>query len=212
VFHLLPSGQAVLGEPPLREVPKAKASATRERATIDPAEVFEGVGSKLAKIKLPDAKTLGVVAIVLLVVAAGYWLFSRESIETRSARIGTAIGKGDVQTIVDLSLPGTEIEAMKWAYDVVRQFGELKLSLGGQEPGMKVQVQQDTQGSAAHALVVFSAEGGRRGGTIPQVDLQAPNPANANKSVEMVLYWSPDIWGAWRLDAKRTLEAGKSAG
>src|SRR5262249_17275110 len=207
VFHLTPGGQAVLGEPPPpKEAPKVRSP--REQVEVD-LSALEGLGQKLAKLKLPDVKTMAVVGVVLLVVAGIGWLLSRESLETRSNRVATAISKGDVETIVALALPGTEMEAMKWAVDTIKQHTELKISLGMQEPAKSVQVQSNTQGSSAQALVQFKAEAGRRGGALPPEDLQAvPSLGNAKKSLELILHWAPDTWGNWRLDAKRTAEVG----
>src|SRR5262249_55263846 len=160
-----------------------------------------------AKIKLPNLKTLGIVGGVLLLLAGFAWLFSRQSVETRSQLLATAISKGDMQTIVDLSLPGTEMEALKWAVDIIKQYGDLKLSLGGQDPGMKVQVQSNIQGSASQALVIFAREGARSAGAIPVEELQPmPTLSTPKKSLELVLFWTADTWGNWRLDAKRTAE------
>jgi hypothetical protein len=209
VFHLLPSGQAVLGEPPPPPKSTTKERAPREGIEFD-ISALEGLGQKLKKLKLPDATTLGIVGGVLLLVAAGFWLFSRQSVETRTQLLATAITKGDMQTIVDLALPGTEMEALKWSVDIVKQYGDLKLSLGGQDPSMKVQVQSNNQGSAAQALVVFSREGARSAGTIPVEELQpVPNLASTKKSLDVMLFWTADTWRNWRLDAKRTAEAFK---
>src|SRR5438105_3804085 len=67
VFHLTPGGHAVLGEPP---PPKetVRERAPRERIEFD-VSALEGLGQKLAKIRLPDIKTLGVVGLVLLITA-----------------------------------------------------------------------------------------------------------------------------------------------
>jgi hypothetical protein len=206
VFHLTPSGHAVVGEPPPpKEAPRPRTP--REQVEFD-LSALEGLGQKLAKLKLPDVKTIAIVSLVLLVVGGIGWLLSRESIETRSQRVALAISKGDVETIVNLALPGTEMEAMKWAVESIKEHTELKVSLGMQDPAMTVQVQSNTQGSSAQALVQYKAEGGRRAGSIPTEDLQAvPSLSNAKKSIELILHWTPDTWGNWRLDAKRTSEA-----
>ncbi len=199
----------MLGEPPPpKEAPKARAP--RDRVELD-FSGLEGLGQKLSKLKLPDIKILGVASVVLLLVAGIGWMLSRESLETRSQRVAKAISKGDVETVVGLALPGTEMEAMKWTVDTIKQHTELKLSMGMQEPAMTVQVQSNTQGSSAQALVQYKAEGGRRGSALPTEELQAlPSLADAKKSLELILYWAPDTWGNWRLDAKKTAEASTS--
>src|SRR5262245_24522256 len=117
VFHLTPTGSAVLGEPP---PPKdaLRERAPRERIELDPADLLEGVSRKLSRIKLPDAKILGITGVVLLLVAGCAWLFARPSVEQRTQALATALGKGDLETVVGLSLPGTEMDAIKWSGDI----------------------------------------------------------------------------------------------
>jgi hypothetical protein len=206
VFHLTPGGHAVIGEPPPpKEAPKERTP--RERIEFD-VSTLEGLGQKLAKIKLPDAKTIGIVGLVLLITAGVAWLLSRESVETRSNQVANAINKGEVGVVIGLALPGMETDAIKWFADIYKQYADLKVSMGGQDPAMSVQVQSNTQGSSAQALVVFSRTSSRRAGSIPTEELQpVPTLANAKNSIEVVLFWTPDTWGNWRLDAKRTAEA-----
>jgi hypothetical protein len=175
---------------------------------IDPADFFEGIGQKLSKFKLPDLKTLGIAGAVLLVVAGLAWLFSRQSLETRCQVMADAIAKGDMQTIVGLSLPGTELDAIKWSADINKEYSDLKLRMGGVDPGVKIQIQHNSGGTTAQALVVFTREGGRRSGQIPIEDLPPiPTRANVKQSLETVLHWSLDTWGNWRLDARKTSES-----
>src|SRR5947208_1660602 len=110
VFHLTPGGQAVPGEPPPSKE-ASKERAPRERIEFD-ASALEGLGQKLAKIRLPDAKILGVVGLVLLITAGVAWLLSRESVETRSRQIANAISKGEVGVVIGLAVPGTENDAI----------------------------------------------------------------------------------------------------
>ncbi len=108
---------------------------------------------------------------------------------------------------MEMSLPETVGQAMSWGNDIYSQYADLKISMGGRDPGVQIQVQDNSQGSTAQALVVFSREGGHREGRIVMPDLDAPKPTRSAKdSIEIVLFWAPDTWGTWRLDAKRTAE------
>ena len=205
VFHLTPSGQAVIGEPPApKSVPKERAA--RERIEFD-TSALEGLGKNLSKIRLPDPKILGGIAIVLAIVGILSWIFSRESVETRSKILATAIAKGDIGTIMEMSMPETVGQAMSWGNEVYGHYADLKISMGGRDPGLKIQVQNSSEGNSAQALVVFSKEGSTREGRLMTPDLEAPKPTRRSKdSIEIVLFWTPDTWGTWRLDAKRTAE------
>jgi hypothetical protein len=207
VFHLTPSGQAVIGEPPPpKNAPKERERASRERIEFDTSSL-EGFGKALAKIRMPDPKILGVVAAVLAVIGLLYWVFSRESVETRSRRLATAIARGDVGTIMELATPDSVGQAMSWGNEIYGQYAELKISMGGRDPGVQIQVQSSADGNTAQALVVFSREGAHREGRIVTPDLEPPKASKSGKgTIEIVLFWTPDTWGAWRLDAKRTSE------
>jgi hypothetical protein len=206
VFHLTAGGHAVIGEPPPpKEAPRERAP--RERIEFD-VSAFEDLGKKLGKLKLPDVKTLAIAGLVLLITAGVGWMLSRESLEKRVQKVATAINKGDMETVVNLALPGTEMQAMTWAVDLIKRHADLKISMGGQDPAMDVQVQSNTQGGSAQALLRFSRATQRTAGALPPEELQPnPSPANDKNSIEVVLFWTPDTWGNWRLDAKRTAEA-----
>jgi hypothetical protein len=207
VFHLTPSGQAVIGEPPARkDMPKVRAARERERIEFDTSSL-EGLGKKLAQIRLPDPKILAVVAVVLALTGLCYWIFSQESVEKRSQNLAAAIARGDIGKIMEMSLPETVGEAMKWGNDIYSQYADLKISMGGRDPAMQIQVQNNSEGNSAQALVVFSKGAPRLESRAVAPDLEPPKPSKSGKdTIEIVLYWAPDTWGTWRLDAKRTAE------
>lgn len=207
VFHLSSSRQAIIGEPPApKDVPKARAPRERESIAIE-VPGLEGLGQKLGKIKLPDAKLVGVTAGVLLVVAFFWWLFSKQSVEQRSDRLATAIRKLDMDAAVALAMPGTEMEAMKWVGDVYKQYVNLKLAIGNLEPGVQIKVNYNSDGSA-QALMVFGREGAASTGPISVEEASNLSPTSSSKkSMELVVHWVKDTWGNWRLDGKRTVDS-----
>jgi hypothetical protein len=207
VFHLTPSGQAVIGEPPApKHVPKERDRAPRERIEFDTSSL-EGLGKTLSKLRLPDPKILGVIAVVLAVVGIISWIFSRQSVETRSKLLANAIAKGDIGTIMAMSMPDSVGQAMSWGTDIYGQYAELKISMGGRDPGMQISVQNSADGHSAQALVIFSRDAGHLQNRALEPVLAAPKPTKSGKeSIEIVLFWTPDTWGTWRLDAKHTAE------
>jgi transcription initiation factor TFIIIB Brf1 subunit/transcription initiation factor TFIIB len=205
VFHLKAGGTAVMGEPPAQKQ-VSKERAPRERLELD-VSALEGLGQKLAKMRLPDPKIIGVTLVVFMLIGICAWLFSQESVETRTQTMASAIAKGDIGTVMPMVLPGTEGEAMKWFYDIHPEYLDLKKSMGFQDPGVQIQVQKTSDGGSAQALLIFSREGSHHAGPVVDVDLQAPKPnSKAKDSLQIILYWTPDTWGTWRLDAKRTAE------
>lgn len=216
VFHLTPTLNAVIGEPPppkkgaAKQGP-AKVGEPRERVEIE-IPGLSGVGEKLAKIKLPDAKTMGIVAGVLLVVGLLSWLFSKQSIEQRSNALVKAIRRGDLESGVAMALPGTEMDAMTWLIDAHKQYLDVKMAIGNFDPGAKVQVQSSSGGSGGQTLIEFSREGATSSGPIAFSDDLAPPTPGKKQSLQMVIFWSMDTWGNWRFDATRTAENASRPG
>jgi hypothetical protein len=208
VFHLSPSLQPVIGEPPApKEVLRQRVQRERVELELPGLERLGGLGEKLAKVKLPDAKTLGITAGVLLAIGFCWWLFSKQSVEQRSNVLAASIRKLDLDAAVAMAMPGTEMEAMKWVGDVYKQYLDLKLNIGNLEPGVKIQVQQNSDGTA-QSLMEFSREGAMSSGplTVEQAATLEPQSSETKKSMQLVIYWDKDTWGTWRLDGKRTTE------
>jgi hypothetical protein len=205
VFHLSPTLQPVIGELPApKDAPKERIP--RERLELGSLELGD-LGEKLAKIRLPDLKIIAVSAAVLLVVGFFWWLFSKQSVDQRSEMLATAIRKLDMDAAVALAMPGTEMDAMKWVGDVYKQYVDLKLNIGNLEPGVQIKTQMASDGSA-QALLLFSREGAVSTGplSVDQAANLEPQSATVKKSMELVVFWTKDTWGTWRLDGKRTAE------
>jgi hypothetical protein len=208
VFHLSPSLQAVIGEPPApKDRPRERAPRERMELELPGLEGLGGLGEKLAKVKLPDAKTLGITAAVLLAIGFFWWLFSKQSVDQRSHALAAAIRKLDLDAAVAMAMPGTEMETMKWVGDVYKDYLDLKLNIGNLEPGVQIQVQENSDGSA-QSLMNFSREGAASSGplSVDQAAALEPKSAEAKKSMQLVVFWAKDTWATWRLDGKRTAE------
>lgn len=205
VFHLNASFHPVMGEPPApKDVPREHVP--RERVELG-LPGLDGLGEKLAKIKMPDAKMLGVSAAVLLAVMFFWWLFSKRSVDQQSHVLAAAIRKLDLDTASGMALPGTEMEAMQWVGDVYKRYLDLRLALGNLDPGVQISVQENSDGSA-QSLMTFSREGATSSGPMSVQDaanLESKDP-DVKKSMELVIFWAKDTWGTWRLDGKRTVE------
>ena len=205
VFHLKPGGVAVLGEPPATKS-SPKVRTVRERPELI-SSANEGLGDYFAKIRLPDPKIIGVTLVVLMIIGMLSWVFSQESVETRSKIMASAIAKGDIGAVMPMVLPGTEGDAMKWFYEIHPNYLDLKKSMGLHEPAVQIQVQKTSDGQSAVALLVFSRDGAHQGvNPTGEDELLAPKVSKVKNSLEITLYWTPDTWGTWRLDAKRTAE------
>ena len=212
VFHLNSSHQPVLGEPP-----KHRKEVHRERAPHQRVELelpgLEGIGEKLSKIRLPDPKTVGITAAVLLAIAFFWWLFSKQSVDQRSHALAAAIRKLDMDSAVGMALPETEMQAMKWVGDVYKQYLDLKLNIGNLEPGVKISVQENSDGTA-QSLLLFSREGASSSGplSVEEAANLEPQSSTSKKTMELVVFWAKDTWGVWRLDGRRTAENASRSG
>jgi hypothetical protein len=211
VFHITPSGGTVLGEPAAPKHEELKHRPARDAAQYEAVERFDEMTARLSKIKLPKVQpmTLGIVGGIVLLSALGYWVFSRQSIESRSLDLAKAIIKSDMKPVIDLSAPGTEMDTIRWYNDVYRQYGDLKMALGGQEAGVIVEPVGEAKGGEAQVKVHFSKSGTRFDGSIYS-DALNPNPslASGKDSLEVPLFWVKDTWGNWLLDGTKTYSGG----
>src|SRR5262249_55912673 len=96
--------------------------------------------------------------------------------------------------------------------DVYKHYMEVKLGIGGADPGFTTQGQYDASGTTAQTLLRFSREGAHIGDRLAAVeDLGPPSPrATTRKTLEMVVHWAHDSWGNWRLDIQKTAGASGS--
>jgi hypothetical protein len=147
------------------------------------------------------------VAGLALLVALGSLFFLRQSLETRTKRVMGAIIGSDMKTVIDLGVPGTELDIMRWYQVTYQRYLDLKLAMGGIDAGVTINILSDGSNGPAVVVGQFSAEGTRLGGA-GITDTFQPNPslANTKSMVEVHLYWVKDIWGNWLLDGKRTAE------
>ena len=203
VFHLTPSGQAVLGEPPAPKV-SAKEKISKDPTGYETTEALEALASKMAKVKLPSPRTLGIVAGIALVVGLGYWLFSRQSLETRARKVAKAIASSEIKQIVDITVPGTETDVIVWYADVYQEYLRVKVLLG-REPNVSVQLPGGSSGNAGVAVVIFSGQSSQvPAPSIADTMQPIPSLSNVKDSLEVHLYFAIDALGNWLLDGKRT--------
>jgi hypothetical protein len=217
VFHVNAGGVSVLGEPahaaPARSAPKpGAASSPRQASRHDTVERFDDITSKLSKIKVPqvDIRVVGAIGLVVLLAAVGYWLFSKQSLESQSEEIARAFVKADMKTAIDLSTPETAMDTIQWYAMRFKQYNELKLAFGGQEAGASI-VEKGEKDGVAEVTLLFSKGGVRFDGSIFNEMFQ-PNPslADTKQTLEIPLFWVKDFWGNWKLDGTRSY-AGKAA-
>jgi hypothetical protein len=204
VFHLTPSRQAVLGEPPPSKISVKEKKAVKESSGFEASEALDAIASKVAKIRLPSGAAMGIVAGIALVVGLGFWLFSRQSLETRTRNVGKAILAADIKKIVDMSVAGTETDVILWFNDIYRQFLEVKLVLG-RDPSINVQIPGNSGGNTGVAILRFSGQGAQSSAP-PLAATMHPIPslANAKDSLDLRLFFVVDSLGNWLLDGTRT--------
>jgi hypothetical protein len=208
VFHMSPSGQPVLGEPPAqREQPKEKIRKESGGGGIEFGGSFDGLTQGLSKVKLPKVSgaTLGIAAAVIVLAGLGFLLFSRQSLEKRSELVARSLSNPEnMKVAIDLSVPETVLDTIRWYSEASKKYGELKMAMGGIEAGLTINVLSD--GSTPPAVVVaqFSPEGTRLAGAGVDTFQPTPSLANASSKVEIHLYFVKDSFGNWLLDGTRT--------
>jgi hypothetical protein len=218
VFHVTVAGNTVLGEPAAaKEEPKSRSTreSTRESSRHDQGQAFDELTSRLTKVKLPQVQpmTLGLVAGVVLLSSVGYWLvFYKQSLATRSETVARCIIKSDMKTVVELAVPGTEMDTMRWYHDVYKSYMDLKLALAGQEAGISIQLPGAESGGTTPVNLRFSKDGLRFDGSIFNDALQ-PNPSlsQSKQSLDVPLFWAKDLFGNWQLDGTKTFAGTATA-
>jgi hypothetical protein len=216
VFHLSPSGQAILGEPALpKDAPRPRAP--RDSSGAQAVTAIDDIAEKFSKVKIPTIppRTLGIAGAVLLVALLGYWIFTRQGIEAKSVAVAHSFNTTDMKLVLDMTSQDTVMDAIKWFNEVTLKYNDLKIALGGQEPGIKTQVIQGSKDGGTQVVVTFYKTGPRQEGPALVEALQ-PVPSLANASVkqdlDLPLIWVSDTWGNWVLDGTRTFEAFGASG
>jgi hypothetical protein len=207
VFHLTPTGQPVLGEPPLpKDAPKERVE--REAIGLETPMWLEQLGNRFSKLKMPQLSTLGIIGGVALVLGLGFWLFSRQSLEARARTIAQAMIKADMKPVVDVCVQGTENDAIMWFAETYQRYLSLKLVLG-RDAEFSIKQQGEAKGNAATVFIVFSQEGKRgEGSAILETTQTIPSLSHTSSKLEVPLFFVVDNWGNWALDGKRTAEGG----
>jgi hypothetical protein len=204
VFHLTPSGRAVIGEPPQPVVAPVKPADPTE--TIEFALDFAWLGGIKKVVTSPMVLA---VAGVLLVFGAGYVLvslFHSESLETRATRIAQATVKGELSTLLELSSSGTSDDVVKWFIAIQPQCVEIKKTMTTAEPSVDVVInkEDDASGKADVVARVASEEAlaKHHGNKLPDMSIST----FADRIFEIPLAFTSEGLEGWKLDGKKTLE------
>jgi hypothetical protein len=211
VFYVAASGQAVLGEPP---APKtiAKEKISKEPTGYEASEALDALAAKVAKVQLPSTRTLGIAAGIVAALALCYWLFSRQSLETRARRVAEAIASSDIKKIVDISVPGTETDVIVWYADVYQKYLAVKVILG-REPGVKIEIPGSSGGNSGLAVLTFSGQGAQSAAPgLADAMQPIPSLSNVKDRLDVRLYFAVDSLGNWLLDGKRTADEKAAEG
>jgi hypothetical protein len=208
VFHLSPTGQPVAGEPPIpKDQPKERVR--KESGGIEMGGAFDDIAQRFSKVKLPriSGQALGITAGVVLVAALGFWLFSRQSLVQRSELVAKSLMNPDnMKVAIDASVPETFNDTIQWYGQACKKCGELKMAMGGIDPGVKIKVLSDGSPPPAVVIAQFSTEGTRLAGAGVDTFQPVPSLSNATSMVEVKLYFVKDSFGNWLLDGTRTFK------
>jgi hypothetical protein len=208
VFHLSPTGVALLGEPPApKDVPKDKVRA-ESGGGIEFGGSLEGLTAGLSKIKLPpiSGRTAGIGAGVILVAAIAAWLLARQSLTTRAEMAARSVMTAEgIQNVMAISVPETALDVIRWHGEASKKYNELKMALAGLDAGLKINLLSDGSNGPAVVVAQFSAEGTRLGSA--GIDAVHPNPglSKPDSMIEFHLYFVKDSFGNWLLDGTRTM-------
>jgi hypothetical protein len=204
VFHLTPSGRALLGEP----APAASGAMMAKEAAIDSAQEVEQWLDKLRS-RLTSPATLGIAAALVLLAVVAAFLSTRktETLQERVIKVANAAVKGDLPTIRSLATTGTADDAVKW-YDTVHpQCDELRQRLGTNKLLVEVNIKQQEGAQGPSEIVArldTEEQLDRRSLNMPDATISVPTTRSAVVSLPMS--WRTEGWSGWKMDGKRSLE------
>ena len=85
-----------------------------------------------------------------------------------------------IKTAIDIAVPETALDVIRWHSEASRKYGELKMALGGIDASLNINVLSDGSNGPAVVVAQFSTEGTRLGNA--GVEALHPNPSLANTS------------------------------
>jgi len=206
VFHITPTGRAVLGEPPQAAVTTPKAP--REKYGLHLSLEVPPWLRRVAGVVF-SPRLLSVVG-VLIVLVGGYTavsIFRGESLQERATKVARAVVIGDLGILLELTATGTGDDTLKW-YNAVRpQCDELRSVLRTPTPYVEVLVKNEDSGSGTAQVVarVTAQEPlSRTASGAPDLGVGA---SASNKSIDLPLTLTSEGMAGWMLDGTRTLAA-----
>src|SRR4051794_11120772 len=125
VFHITPTGRAVLGEPPQATVTSSKAP--RDKFALDLSLELPPWLRRVTDVVFAP-RVLAVVGGLLLLFG-GYTAYLKlrgESLQERTEKLARAAVIGDLGTLLELTTEGTGDDMIKWYTAVRPQCDQLK--------------------------------------------------------------------------------------
>jgi hypothetical protein len=110
-----------------------------------------------------------------------------------------------VKNAIDLAVPETAFDVIKWHSQASMRYGELKMAMGGIDASLNINILADGSSGPAVVVVQFSTAGTRLGNAGVEALQPLPSKSNTSSSLEEHLYFVKDSFGNWLLDGTRTL-------
>ncbi|QEH33057.1 hypothetical protein OJF2_15530 [Aquisphaera giovannonii] len=205
-FHVTASGRTVLGDPP---DPGAAHTPTHELHAPDETEKVDQWFEKVGRALVSPTSAMIALALAAVIGLVAYRALQKppETLEERAARVARAAVHGDLRTIHDASIPGTDSEATRW-YDSVRsQCDDFRQRLGSGQFRVEVGVRQreEPAGTAETVANIQPEETiERKGNALPDPTLTlAPSAGNW---LSLPMAWKAEGSAGWKLDPRKTLD------
>src|SRR3954447_11717431 len=158
VFHVTPTGRAVLGEPP-------QAAATASKGPREKIGLELSLDGPPWLRRVTDVvfspRVLAVVGVLILLFG-GYTAISAlrgESLQERSGKLARAAVIGDLGTLLELTVEGTGDDMLKWYTAVRPQCDEVRNRLRDPTPYVEVRVnKEDSYSGTAEVIARVNAQ------------------------------------------------------
>ncbi len=210
VFHVTPSGKAVVGEPPATG--QTATAVSPGKAVPDRTQKIDQWFDRASKgLFMPKSRILPVGLILLAVAAAAvfYSFWRPDSLENRVAQAARAAVQGDRRTIQELAATGHGDAVDAWYVSIRPKCDELLQRLGSNKLTVETKITLEDPGHQwADVVAQVSIEEGleRKGNVLPDASIVENS---SGQSISLPMAWKIDGIAGWRLDGGRTRELSK---
>ena len=207
IFHLTPTGRAVVGEPPDHKYEEhaqaaAVARSQKKKESLDFGSFDMGRGGLL----------LGALGLGFIALIATY-LFSgppdHDFLEPQAQKLAQALAVDNLDYVKEASAEGSASDVNKWWEKVRPILAEMQRDSSTNELlSFVLVIEENTNTRTGLVDAAFRPEKGTS--RAESIAIEASAKPSGRASLTLPIYWVMDEKGKWRVDGSKTLNAAAS--